>query len=238
MPSAKRTASSIQNRLLAALPTEEYKGLLRNLEQVTLPFGRVLYEPGDAIRHVYFLNYGIVSLLCAVGDRASIEVATVGNEGVVGIPLFLGVSTALSSAIVQSAGSAMRLTAEAIRAGFSQGSSLQGLLQRYTHALLTQVSQSVACNRFHTVDARLARCLLMTRDRSQSNEIQLTQEFLSRMLGVRREGVTLAAIALQKKKLIRYRYGHITILSRAGLEAVSCKCYRIVKNEYDRFLGS
>jgi CRP-like cAMP-binding protein len=196
---------------------------------VSLSFGEVLYESGELIRHVYFPNQGIVSLLSTVEERSTLEVGVVGNEGMVGISVFLGKAVSLNRAIVQGAGTAMKMKAESLCNHVRRDGSLPDLLRRYTHFLLAQVSQTAVCNRFHTVEARLARWLLMTHDRLRSDEFRLTQEFLSDMLGVRREGVTSAARTLQQEKLICYVRGKITILNRAGLQSASCKCYEIVK---------
>ncbi|MDT4953955.1 MAG: hypothetical protein QOJ02_2093 [Acidobacteriota bacterium] len=236
MPSRKKD-EPVANRLLAALPKKEYQHLLLELEQVTLIFGDILFEPGDRLRHVYFPNNSIISLLSAVDDREHLEVGIVGNDGMAGLPVFMGVSKSHNRGLVQGAGTAMRMKSAALRKEVSNGGALPSLLHRYTHSLLTQVSQSAACNRFHLVNARLARWLLMTHDRVEGDEFRLTQEFISHMLGVRREQVTLAAGSLQKRKLISYNRGQIKILNRAGLEAVSCNCYRIVKDEYDNFLA-
>lgn len=235
VPNQPRTR--IENRLLAALPTKDYKRLVAQMERVQLPFAEVLYEPGDMIEHVYFPNDSIVSLLSTVEDRSTLEVGIIGNEGMVGISVLLGVKTSPNRALVQGEGSAMKMKAAALRKETSADGSLQRLLNLNTHALMTQIAQSAACNRFHVVDARLARWLLMTHDRIGSDEFRLTQLFLSDMLGVRREGVTNAATVLQRNKLITYSRGHITILNRAGLEAAACKCYSIIKAEYDGFLG-
>lgn len=235
VPNQPRTR--IENRLLAALPTKDYKRLVAQMERVQLPFAEVLYEPGDMIEHVYFPNDSIVSLLSTVEDRSTLEVGIIGNEGMVGISVLLGVKTSPNRALVQGEGSAMKMKAAALRKETSADGSLQRLLNLNTHALMTQIAQSAACNRFHVVDARLARWLLMTHDRIGSDEFRLTQLFLSDMLGVRREGVTNAATVLQRNKLITYSRGHITILNRAGLEAAACKCYSIIKAEYDSFLG-
>lgn len=231
MPRSIKPSEPVANRLLAALPSQEYQRLRPHLQEFTLSFGEILYEPGQLIRHVYFPNNGIVSLLSVVEERSTLEVGIVGNEGMVGIPVFLGASLSLNRALVQGTGTGMRIKAEALRKHVRQAGLLPDLLLQYTYSLLTQISQSAVCNRFHTVNARLARWLLMTYDRLRSDEFRLTQEFLSHMLGVRREGVTAAARALQQKKLIRYVRGQITILDRAGLEAASCSCYEIVKLE-------
>jgi hypothetical protein len=235
----KQNNAPVANRLLAALPAKDYKRLLPELEPVTLTFGDILFEPGENIRHVYFPNNSIISLLSAVGEREHLEVGIVGNDGMAGLPVFMGVSTSRTRGLVQGEGSASRMKAAALRKELSNGngSALQKLLHRYTHSLLTQISQSAACNRFHLVNPRLARWLLMTHDRLEGDEFRMTQEFLSQMLGVRREGVTLAAGILQKQKLIRYSRGQIRVLDRAGLEAASCNCYAVVKDEYDNFLA-
>ncbi|MGB7923555.1 MAG: Crp/Fnr family transcriptional regulator [Pyrinomonadaceae bacterium] len=226
----------VKNQLLARLPKKEYQRLLPELEEVTLPFAEVLYEPGVSIRHVYFPNDSIVSLLVEVADRSTLEVGIVGNEGMAGIGVFMGVDKSRNRAVVQGAGTALRMKAAALRKEAGHLGSLHRLLHRYSHSLLTQASQSAACNRFHRVDAQLARWLLMTHDRVRMEEFRVTQEFMSNMLGVRREGVTGAAIVLQRDQLISYSRGHVKILNRAGLEAVSCECYQIIKDESDGYL--
>jgi CRP-like cAMP-binding protein len=231
MPQAGTTRESTGNRLLAALPAREYQRLLPHLKLVALPFGDILYESGEPIRHVYFPNQGIVSLLSVVEGRSTLEVGIVGNEGMVGISIFLGARDAFNRALVQGAGMAMRMTSQAFRTQIGESGPLPALLRRYTHSLLAQISQTAVCNRFHKVEARLARWLLMTQDRIGTDELRLTQKFLSDMLGVRREGVTDAAHTLQQAKLIHYVRGRITILDRAGLEAAACQCYEKVKHE-------
>jgi hypothetical protein len=233
----RKKIEAATNRLLAALPKKDYQRLLPRLESVTLIFGDILFEPGDLLRYVYFPNNSIISLLSAVDKREHLEVGIVGNDGMAGLPVFMGVNRSRTRGLVQGAGDAMRMTATSLGKEIGNGGALHQLLHRYTHSLLTQISQSAACNRFHQVNARLARWLLMTHDRVEGNEFRLTQEFLSHMLGVRREQVTIAAGALQKKKLISYSRGQIRILNRAGLEAVSCKCYATVREEYDNFLN-
>jgi CRP-like cAMP-binding protein len=225
------------NRLLATLPKNEYKRLLPKLKNVSLVLGEVLYEPGAAIRYVYFPNDSIISLISKLSENSWLEVGMVGNEGMAGLAVFMGVNSSSTRALVQGAGTAMRMSSAAVRTEANQLGSFHHLLHRYSHSLLTQVSQSSACNRFHFVDARLARWLLMTKDRLGVEEFPLTQEFLSNMLGVRREGVSKAAGALQSGKLIRYSRGVITILNRRGLEAKSCKCYAIIKAETDAYLN-
>jgi CRP-like cAMP-binding protein len=236
MSSTKR-AGPILNRLLAALPRKEYQRLLPELEEVTLTFSDVLYQAGDAIRHVYFPNDSIISLLAEVGTSSTLEVGIVGNEGMAGLNVFMGVDASRYRALVQGAGTAMRMKAAALRKEAGRVGSLHSLLHRYTHSLLTQVSQSAACNRFHLVEARLARWLLMTHDRMKTDDFRLTQEFMSNMLGVRREGVNKAAGMIQKQNLISYSRGHVRILNRAGLEAITCQCYAIIKNESDCLLS-
>lgn len=224
------------NRLLAALPKEEYQRLLPELRPVTLAFGKILYEPGAIIRHAYFPNDSIVSLISEVAERSTLEVAIVGNEGMTGISVFMGVARSRTRALVQCGGSAMRMKSAYLGRESDRSGALTRLLRRYSHSLFTQISQSAACNRFHKVDARLARWMLMTHDRTGSDEFRLTQEFMSNMLGVRRERVNMAAGDLQREKLISYSRGMIKIRDRAGLETVACECYRIIKEETDSFL--
>jgi CRP-like cAMP-binding protein len=221
----------IANRLLAALPKKDYQALQRHLEEVPLIFEEILYQPNELISDVYFPNSGIISLLAAVNGRATLEVGLVGQEGMLGLAIFMGVSSSQNRAVVQGPGLAMKIKATAFRKECNNGGALPRLLRRYTHSLVTQITQSAICNQFHSVDARLARWLLMTHDRMGTDEFQLTQEFLSNMLGVRREGVSRAAGDLQKRKLITYSRGRLTVLDRAGLEAISCGCYEVIKNE-------
>jgi CRP-like cAMP-binding protein len=225
------------NRLLASLPKKEYERLLPGLKPITLTFGEVLYEPGDTIKHVYFPNDSILSLLSAMSETSSLEIGMIGNEGMAGLPIFMGVNVSRTRALVQGSGTAMRMTSAAVRHEANHLGTLHRLMHRYTHSLLTQVSQAAACNRFHSVDARLAKWLLMTNDRLGMEQFRLTQEFMSNMLGVRREGVNKAAGALQSEKLIRYSRGMITILNRRKLQARSCECYAIIKSESDEYLN-
>jgi CRP-like cAMP-binding protein len=218
------------NSLLAALPRKDYLRLLAGLEPVELTFGEVLYEPGQVIRHVYFPNDSLVSLLTLVDGHMALEVGLVGREGMLGIPLALGVDVTSVRALVQGGGTAMRMEAARFRKEFARCVPLQRALHRYVHVLMAQVTQTAACNRFHVVEARLARWLLMTSDRVRSEHFRLTQEFLAHMLGVRRVGVTQAAGALQRRDLIRYSRGSLRILDRRGLEAASCRCYELVKD--------
>lgn len=237
MPNFADNGATPANRLLGKLPKKEYLRLLPRLLKTTLTFGEVLYEPGDTITHVYFPNDSIISLLSAVAERSTLEVGMVGNEGMAGLPIFMGVKISTTRALVQASGSAMRMTSAAVRNEANHLGSLHRLLHRYTHSLLTQISQSSACNRFHTVEARLARWLLMTQDRVGLEEFRLTQDFMSNMLGVRREGVNKAAGSLQTGKLIHYSRGHIRILNRPALERISCVCYALIKTESDSYLN-
>jgi len=220
------------NRLLAALPAKEYARLLPKLKEVSLTYHEIIYESGGIIRRVYFPISGIVSLLSAAEDRSLLEVGIVGKEGFVGIPVFLGVKKSNNHALVQGSGVALEMKTADFLAECENGGALPRLLQRYTHSLLTQSSQAAACNRFHQIEARLARWLLMMRDRLESDEFQTTQDVLSDMLGVRREGVNKSATKLQQSGLISYRRGKIVILNRAGLEAAACRCYSIIKEEH------
>ena len=225
------------NRLLDSLTKKEYSRLLPKLTTVSLVLGEVLYEPGDLIKSVYFPIDSIVSLISVVSGTSWLEVGMVGNEGMAGLAVFMGVRSSSTRALVQGSGTAMRMSSAAVRTEANQLGGLHDILHRYSHSLFTQVSQSSVCNRFHLVDARLARWLLMTNDRLGAREFPLTQEFLSSMLGVRREGVSKAASTLQDGKLIRYSRGVITILNRRALEAKSCPCYRIIKAEADAYLN-
>lgn len=227
-PAAKE--APIANSVLAAMPRKEYQRLVAGLEPVSLTFGDVLYEPGDSIRYIYFPSDCLISLLTQIEDRMALEVGLVGSEGMVGIPLALGINTSSVRALVQGTGTAMRMEAGRFQLEFKQSPSLQRELYRYTHLLMAQFTQTAACNRFHVVEARLARWLLMTRDRVRSDQFHLTHEFLADMLGVQRVGVTNAASALRKRKLIDYSRGNITILDRKGLKAASCVCYQALLN--------
>jgi len=220
----------VANNLLAALPGRNYQRLLSGLEPVTLNFGDVLYEPGQKIRHVYFPGNSLVSLLTVVDGRMALEVGMVGREGMVGLPLALGTDVSPVRALVQGAGTALRMESARFSREIGRSPQLQLGVHRYANALMAQVSQTAACNRFHVVVARLARWLLMTRDRVRSGEFRLTHEFLSHMLGVRRVGVTTAARTLQARKLIDYSRGQIRILDHKGLEAAACECYALVNS--------
>jgi CRP-like cAMP-binding protein len=223
------------NHLLAALPDAELKRWLPQLEQVDMPLGQVLYESGSTLSHVYFPVTAIVSLLYVMENGASAEIAVVGNEGLVGISLFMGGGSTPSRAVVQSAGTGVRLKAQTIMDEFSEA-PVSRLFLRYTQALITQMSQTAVCNRHHSLDQQLCRWLLLSLDRLSGNELVMTQELIANMLGVRREGVTEAALRLQSAGLIRYARGRISVLDRAGLEKRSCECYAVVKKEYDRLL--
>lgn len=224
----KPRSDSPANNVLASLPRQSYRDLLPGLVPVPLVFGDVLYEPGDTIRDVYFPGKAVVSLLTVVDGRAALEVGMVGREGMVGIPLALGIDVSPVRALVQGAGDSLHMSAARFRKAFDASPPLQRALHRYTYALMAQITQTAACNRFHMVDARLARWLLMTRDRLCSGKFRLTHEFLADMLGVRRVGVTEAASALQQRGLIDYSRGNIQILDDAGLEGASCSCYQQV----------
>ena len=234
MPS---THSPNQNRLLAALPEAEFKRLSPHLGLVPLALGTMLYEPGGQMQHAYFPTTAIVSLHYVMESGASAETAGVGNEGVVGISLFMGGDTTPSSAVVQTAGHAYRLEGRLLKQEFNRAGLMQQLLLRYTLALITQITQTAVCNRHHSIEQQLCRWLLLTLDRLPSQELVMTQELVASMLGVRREGITEAAGNLQRAGLIRYRRGHIAVLGRAGLETRACECYGVVKKELTRLLS-
>jgi CRP-like cAMP-binding protein len=224
------------NRLLNALPASEYERIEPNLEKVALPLGEVLYEPDVQLRYVYFPTSAIVSLLYVMADDASAEIAVVGNEGILGISLFMGGETTTSRAVVQSAGHGYRLNARLLKEEFQRSGPMLHLLLRYTQALITQMAQTAVCNRHHSIDQQLCRWLLLSIDRLPTNELIMTQELIANMLGVRREGVTEAAGHLQEAGLIEYHRGRITVVNRPGLEARCCECYQVVKTECDRLL--
>jgi CRP-like cAMP-binding protein len=224
-----------KNRLLAALPVKNYQTILSKTERIELIFNENVYEHGDVISDVYFPESGIVSLLSAVEANSTLEVGIVGNEGMIGLPVFLGVTISNNRAVVQGAGFALKMSADDFL-DECKNDELPRILQRFTHSLMTQISQSAACNRFHEIEPRLARWLLMTGDRMHADEFQITQEFLSNMLGVRREAVNKSATHFQQQKLISYSRGNLTILNRQGLETAACNCYQIIKKDYDNFL--
>ena len=240
MTLAQKTPSEVtdpkKNLLLAALPDAELKRWLPQLEWVELPLGHVLYESGKTLDHVYFPTTAIVSLLYVLENGASAEIAVVGNEGIVGVSLFMGGGSTPSRAVVQSAGQGYRLTAPAMTEEFNRAGPVLHLLLRYTQALITQLAQTAVCNRHHSLDQQLCRWLLLSLDRLQGSELVMTQELIANMLGVRREGVTEGALNLQHAGLIRYTRGRITVLDRPGLEKRTCECYAVVKKEYDRLL--
>jgi CRP-like cAMP-binding protein len=224
------------NHLLAVLPEADWLRIAPQLVLTELPLGHVVYESGDHLGHVYFPTTSIVSLLYVMEDGASAEIAIVGNEGIVGIALFMGGETTPSRAIVQSAGHGYRLSAKVLKEEFARGGPIQHLLLRYTQALITQMAQTAVCNRHHTIEQQLCRWLLLSIDRLPSNELTMTQELISNMLGVRRSGVTEAALKLQNAGVIRYSHGHISVLDRPALERHACECYAVVKREFDRLL--
>ncbi len=225
-----------QNHLLAALPAEDYERLLPHLEAIRLPLGWVVYESGSMQDYEYFPTDSIVSLLYVMENGYSAEIAVVGNEGLVGISLFMGGESTPSRAVVQSAGEGYRLKASALKKEFARGGELQHMALRYTQALMTQTAQTIVCNRLHSVDQQLCRWLLLSLDRLPGSELRMTQELIADMLGVRREGVTAAAGALKAAGLIHYSRGHIAVLDRTKLEQRVCECYAVVKHEYDRLL--
>jgi CRP-like cAMP-binding protein len=233
MPNSHRPQ---QNHLFLALPAEARERVFPHLELVQLPLGHVLYESGTSLQHVYFPTDVIISLLYVMENGASAEIAVVGNEGMVGVALFMGGETTPNRAVVQSRGYAYRLKGQLLKKEFSLSGALQHMLLRYTQALLTQMAQTAVCNRHHSVDQQLCRWLLMSLDRLTSNKLIMTQDLIANMLGVRREGVTQAAGKLQSQGLITYRRGHITVLDRPGLERACCECYAVVKREFDRLL--
>ncbi|MEI8267211.1 MAG: Crp/Fnr family transcriptional regulator [Betaproteobacteria bacterium] len=222
--------------MLAALPATDWARWLPQLEAVELPLGRVLYESGTMLSHVYFPTTAIVSLLYVLEDGASAEIAVVGKEGLVGVSLFMGGDSTPSRAVVQSAGQGLRMRSAVLKEEFNRSSAVLHLLLRYTQALITQVAQTAVCNRHHALDQQLCRWLLLSLDRLDGHELVMTQELIANMLGVRREGVTEAAFKLQGDGLIRYARGHISVLDRQGLEKRACECYAVVKKEYDRLL--
>ncbi len=236
-PSLSAPQSPRQNHLLAELPAADYERLVPYLEQVPLELGRAVYESGSEQEYVYFPTTSIVSLLYVMEDGSSAEIAVVGNEGVVGIALFMGGETTPSRAVVQSAGYGYRLRASVLKTEFGQGGDLQHLLLRYTQALITQMAQTAVCNRHHAVEQQLCRWLLLSLDRLPSNEVTMTQELIANMLGMRREGVAEAAGKLQAAGLVHYSRGKITVLDRPQLEAHVCECYAVVKRESDRLLS-
>ncbi|MBA2350801.1 MAG: Crp/Fnr family transcriptional regulator [Pseudomonadota bacterium] len=236
MPDSKPPQSP-SNHLLAALPENVFRRLEPSLEPVDFKLGDVIYEPGAKLQHVYFPVTCIISLLYTMENGVSAEIGVVGNEGLVGLALYMGGDTMPNRAIIQSAGSALRLPAKALQDEFKRGGEMQIALLRFTQALITQMSQTAVCNQLHTLDEQLCRWLLLSHDRLQNDELVMTQELMANMLGVRREGVTLAAGRLQSAGLIRYNRGRVNINNRTGLEEAVCECYRVVKLEYERLLN-
>lgn len=232
----QRTAEFRKNKLLSALPAANWRRWQPNLERVQLPLGHVIYEPGVKLDYLYFPLSAIVSLLYVMHNGASAEIAVVGNEGVVGVSIFMGGESTPSRAVVQSAGTGCRMKTKFLLEEFNSQGPVMHLLLRYTQALITQMSQTAVCNRHHSLDQQLCRWLLLSLDRLHGDELVMTQELISNMLGVRREGVTEGALKLQKAGLISYSRGRITVLDRRGLELRTCECYEVVKREYDRLL--
>jgi CRP-like cAMP-binding protein len=225
-----------ENFLLAALPEDVFERISPNLELISMPLGQVLYEPGGQLQHVYFPTSAILSLHFITESGASAEIAGVGNEGVLGISLFMGGNTTPSRATVQTAGNGYRLKGQLMMEEFNRAGPMMRLMLRYTQALMTQMAQTAVCNRHHSIEQQLCRWLLLTLDRLPSNELTMTQELIAGMLGVRRESITETAIVLQREGLISYRRGHITVMNRAGLELLACECYDVVKKEFHRLL--
>lgn len=225
-----------ENRLLAALTEDELERLYPHMEVIRLPQSKVLYESGAKVHNLYFPNKGMVSLLSMNSDGTTIEVGMVGDEGVVGLPVILEIDTTPYGAMVQLTAEVIKIKGSVVKAEFSRGGRLHHLLLRYTHVLLTQIAQSVVCNRFHTIEKRLCRWLLIARDRVKTNNLHLTQEIIAHMLGISRTGVTMAAVSLQRAGLIRYSRGRIEILNPRAMEVAACECYQIVREEFDRFI--
>lgn len=232
-----KITGKVENRLLAALPVEEFERLRPHLEQVSFALGKVIYESGEHLDYVYFPVTAIISLLYLMENGSTAEMGLAGNDGVVGIALFMGGGTMPNRAVIQSAGAVIRMKAKVLQDEFARGGQFQQLLLRYTQALITQISQTAVCNRLHSVEQQLCRWLLLSHDRVQADELIMTQTLIADMLGVRREGVTIAAGRLQDLGAIKYFRGRIKILDREKLEAAVCECYRVVKEEFDRLLG-
>ena len=233
----KQTDDALMNHLLAALPAEEFARIKLDLEPVSLPLGKVIYESGEQLEYIYFPTTAIISLLYIMENGSTAEIGMAGNDGLVGVALYMGGSTTPSRAVVQSAGNAFRLRSKVLQSAFVLGGVFQNILLRYTQSLMTQISQTAVCNRLHSVEQQLCRWLLINHDLLQTNKLIMTHDLIANMLGVRREGVSKAAGHLQQKGLIKYVRGTITMLDRKGLEIAACECYKVVKDEYDRLLG-
>ena len=238
MPTATHSDNALSNHLLAALPDEEFASLKPCLEPISLTLGEVIYESGEQLEYVFFPTTAIISLLYIMENGSTAEIGMTGNDGLVGVALFMGGSTTPNRAIVQSAGNAFRLGTKPLQIAFGIGGIFQSILLRYTQYLMTQISQTAVCNRLHSVEEQLCRWLLINHDLLQTNELVMTHELIANMLGVRREGVSIAAGHLQAKGLIKYVRGTITMLDRSALESAVCECYQVVKDEYDRILGT
>jgi len=238
VPDASKKSTAVTNRILSGLPRKDYARILPDLTPVTLEFSQVLYEPGTVVQWAYFLETAIVSSLFLAADGTSIEVSSVGMEGMIGVPIVLKSRSVPYRIVVQQPGTALRIKADVVRKEFDRCGALHTSLLNYVHILIVQLSQSSVCNRFHAIRERLCRWLLASHDRATSNELRFTQEFLAQMLGVNRGSANEAASALQTAGLIRYRRGRITVHDRAGLEAAACECYHLVKAEFDRFFHS
>jgi CRP-like cAMP-binding protein len=237
MRKIKNTDDALMNHLLVALPADEYERIKPYLEPVSLLLGEVIYESGEQLEYIYFPTTAIISLLYIMENGSTAEIAMAGNDGLIGIALYMGGSTTPNRSVVQSAGNAFRLPSKALKFEFGLGGVFQNILLRYTQYLMTQISQTAVCNRLHSVDKQLCRWLLINHDLLQTNKLIMTHDLIANMLGVRREGVSIAAGHLQREGLIKYVRGTITILDRKGLESSSCECYEVVKEEYDRLLG-
>ncbi|BAY44869.1 Crp/Fnr family transcriptional regulator [Scytonema sp. HK-05] len=237
MSASQDQPKPLKNRLLATLPTQEQERLQPHLQLVPLEYRQILYRPNEPIDYIYFPNYGVVSLLNLMENGDAVEVGTVGNEGMVGLPVFLGANTIPGEAFAQVPGEAFRMRADVFQREVTPGSPVHALLLRYTQALINQIAQSSACNRLHSIEERFCRWMLMTQDRVGSNQFPLTQEFIAQMLGVRRASVSVVAAIIQKAGLISYKRGKMTIVDREGLQGATCECYAIIKQEFDRLLG-
>ncbi|WP_373527295.1 Crp/Fnr family transcriptional regulator [Nostoc sp.] len=237
MSSDKNLFQPPANKLLAALPANDYKRLVPHLKLVQLPVNQVIYKATEPITHIYFPDQGMVSIVNTMEDGSTVEVGIVSNEGMVGIPVILGDGITITTAFVQVSGTALQIDADVLKAELNRGGAIQTLLLRYVQAVYAELAQGAACNRLHTLEERLARWLLTVSERLESEDFLLTQEFISQMLGVRRSGVTVAASTLSRAGMISYQRGHIKILNREDLEATSCECYRVIQNEFTRLLG-